>query len=476
MTDMTGGGESAATIEQDEAGSRTPPGFLRAFIANLLAGLECLAFRRAATRRIVANVPQVLAIVGLGVVLAGLIDFLQTRPDGQHNPEGLAGLLYAQPFLLLTAWAATRYSRARLRTLTALLALEALWFPLDLLPAAFVYLPEPLWDSIGGPRDLPFWGVYIWGMAASCLAMMRLSGLRLRYAWLAAVVVELFLFLPTFYARPERRLWVPPPFFETDEASAKMRASEALLYGERDLLEDTLARLRPGRPGVPELFLVALGGTASQDVFMREVTAVDALFERRFGTQGHSVVLLNNPATLARYPVASLTALRRTLAVVGGRMNRDEDVLVLFMTSHGAQDFHFDLELEPYALEPVSPAALRDALDAAGIRNRVLIISACYSGGFVEPLASPDTLVMTASRADRNSHGCSHATDWTFFGRAFFAEALAHTRSFEQAFAVASHRIAERETAEGLVHSEPRIAVGARVRARLAAIEKRLGG
>jgi len=57
-----------------------------------------------------------------------------------------------------------------------------------------------------------------------------------------------------------------------------------------------------------------------------------------------------------------------------------------------------------------------------------------------------------------------------------FAEALEHTHSFEKAFAAASQRIAERETAEGLVHSEPRIAVGERIRRRLAAIEKRLGG
>ncbi|TVO67595.1 hypothetical protein FHP89_10135 [Denitromonas ohlonensis] len=42
----------------------------------------------------------------------------------------------------------------------------------------------------------------------------------------------------------------------------------------------------------------------------------------------------------------------------------------------------------------------------------------------MSPLAEPNTLVVTASRADRNSHGCSHSADWTFFGRAA-ARALA---------------------------------------------------
>ena len=468
--------ELAEPIDGQGAEIVAPPGFLRALGFNLLAGLESLVFRRTVATRVSGSVPQVLALVLIGIAAAFANDFWQTGPDGAPNPEGLAGLLFGQPFLLLSAWAVARLARAEGRVLAGVVVLEALWLPLDLIVIGFTYLPEPLWNRIGGPLNLPFWTVYAWGMVASCVALIRVTGLEARRAWAAALAIGVFLLLPTMFVNPERRLWLPPQYLDEDEASSKARASESVLYGEQDLLEDTLDAIQPGRPGLPGFFLVALGGTGSQDVFMREVTEVQSLFDSRFDTKGRSVVLLNNPATLSRYPIASMTALRRTLEVVGERMNRDEDVLVLFMTSHGAQDFRFELELEPWALEPISPENLREALDDAGIRNRVLIVSACYSGGFIEPLAGPDTLVMTASRADRNSHGCSHEADWTFFGRAMFAEALEHTHSFEQAFAVASRRIAERETAEGLVHSEPRIAVGEHIRKRLAAIEKRLDG
>ena len=148
-------------------------------------------------------------------------------------------------------------------------------------------------------------------------------------------------------------------------------------------------------------------------------------------------------------------------------MNFEEHCEV-FLTSHGAEDHRFDLSLWPWELEQLTPQRLGALLDAAGIRHRVILVSACYSGGFVPPLAGPDTLVMSASRADRNSHGCSHEADWTFFGRAFFDEALRETTSFTDAFERARAAVAQRESAEGLEPSEPQIAVGETIRSRLA--------
>ena len=40
---------------------------------------------------------------------------------------------------------------------------------------------------------------------------------------------------------------------------------------------------------------------------------------------------------------------------------------------------------------------LRAALDESGIRNRVIAVSACFSGGWIEPLATDSTLIMTAA-------------------------------------------------------------------------------
>jgi len=149
-------------------------------------------------------------------------------------------------------------------------------------------------------------------------------------------------------------------------------------------------------------------------------------------------------------------------------------VLFLFMTSHGAQDHHFALELGPYVFDELTPQVLRKMLDESGIKNRVILVSACYSGGFIHDLKSRNTLVMTASREDRSSHGCQQGADWTFFGKAYFDEALRHTSSFEKAFGEASVIVANREREEEVTPSEPQMSVGSGIRPVLAALEKAL--
>jgi hypothetical protein len=110
-------------------------------------------------------------------------------------------------------------------------------------------------------------------------------------------------------------------------------------------------------------------------------------------------------------------------------------------------------------------------LDRAGIRYRVVVVSACYSGGFIEPLASPETMVITASSADRASFGCRDGGDWTDFGRAFFEDGVAQTASLEEAFQRASRLVAQREAAERLTPSQPQIFVGDAIRERLRSLE-----
>ena len=63
----------------------------------------------------------------------------------------------------------------------------------------------------------------------------------------------------------------------------------------------------------------------------------------------------------------------------------------------------------------------------------------------------------TAARADRVSFGCSEQSDFTYFGRALFAEALQETDDIVQAFTLASAKVAEREQADDYQASEPQL-------------------
>jgi hypothetical protein len=186
------------------------------------------------------------------------------------------------------------------------------------------------------------------------------------------------------------------------------------------------------------------------------------------------VRLINNPKTVLDTPIASRTSLKAALRAVAEAMDDGEDVLVLFLTSHGSENHRFSLTLWPMGFHELDPPALRQALDESGIRNRVVIVSACYSGGFVQPLAGAETLVITAAGRDRTSFGCSNEAEWTYFGRAFFDEALRQTRSFARAFELALPVIARREQAESFEPSQPQISMGATIAATLVQLEAQL--
>jgi Peptidase C13 family len=241
---------------------------------------------------------------------------------------------------------------------------------------------------------------------------------------------------------------------------------EATYYSQPRLLDRTLADLRPSRPGQPQMFFVGFAGYGPQAVFKREVLAVRALFDERFGTRGRSLVLINHASTVADTPLANGHNLERALEHIGGLMNKDEDVLFLFLTSHGQKGL-FAVAMPGFGLNDLTPRRLRAMLDRSGIKNRVIVVSACHSGSFVPALEDLSTLVITAAHADRTSFGCEDRREWTYFGDAFFNQALRRERSFERAFQQASDLIARWETKEKLTQSLPQIAVGEALRPRL---------
>ena len=108
------------------------------------------------------------------------------------------------------------------------------------------------------------------------------------------------------------------------------------------------------------------------------------------------------------------------------------------------------------------------------MRWKVVVVNACYSGGFVDALRDDSTLVITSARADRTSFGCGADSDITYFGKAFLAEALNRTTSIPDAFAHAKKSVAEWEDRDKEEHSEPQIATTRSIEAKLEAWERAL--
>jgi hypothetical protein len=106
---------------------------------------------------------------------------------------------------------------------------------------------------------------------------------------------------------------------------------------------------------------------------------------------------------------------------------------------------------------------LRDLLNAAGIRNRIVIVSACFSGAFIAPLMDDNTIILTAAQHDRSSFGCQPQRDWTFFGDALFSHNLRNGEPLLEAFDRAKVLIERWEREQRLTPaSNPQRSVGAR--------------
>jgi hypothetical protein len=255
---------------------------------------------------------------------------------------------------------------------------------------------------------------------------------------------------------------------------AKVDADRTLAEQPR-LIENALAGLAPQRPGVADLYFIGLAGDGRSGVFRREVESVTRLFDARFGTKGRSLKLINSPRTIATVPLATPDNLRDVLARVGKVMDKDEDVLFLFLTSHGAPG-EFWIDAGPVPADSLYSDELKEMLDESGIKWRVLVISACYSGSFIGPVWDARTLVITAARHDRSSFGCSSERDWTYFGEAYFDDALRSETSFVDAFDRAEKAIARREKAETLKASFQQMRVGRLIGPKLAELERRIRG
>ena len=244
---------------------------------------------------------------------------------------------------------------------------------------------------------------------------------------------------------------------------------EQVLYAQPQILRDAVARLTARLPDRPNLYFIGFAGDAEEDVFRNEAVYAATLFAKRFNAAGHELLLVNNPATLSRYPLATLTNLEAAIDAVAQKMDRNTDILLLLLTSHGSHDHLLYVRMDPLPLDQIAPQDLAGLFTKVQIRNKVVVISACYSGGFIGALRDAGTMIVTAARGDRTSFGCGNGSPITDFGRAFFVDGLNHHDDFGAAFAEASKSIDAQENRDGEEHSHPQFVTTPRIEAALKA-------
>jgi hypothetical protein len=308
------------------------------------------------------------------------------------------------------------------------------------------------------------------------LLVLSFRILRAAYGFIRAraaiVAIALILLAPWTLAtlNLDTRLWVADDTQE-DQDSDDATEAEALLYDQPSRVAAAVERVAPNTGNKPAVFFVGFAGDGDENIFKREAVFAQTVFADHFGSADRSMELINDVDDRDSYPLATVSGLTDALKLLAERMNPDQDVLVLTVTSHGSRE-GIAVSNGSLPLLQLGPTELRQALDESGIKWRVLIVSACYSGVFLEPLETDSTLIATASDSEHSSFGCADDRDLTYFGEALFKDSIPTTPTLEEAFKKAADLIQHRETAEHLEHSNPQLYVGPAIRQKLGLLEK----
>jgi len=429
------------------------------------------------------------SLLAFAVLVAAVRAGLQLIEAGalqDFNPYGLNAVI---AWIALELAIAALFVRPAART-TGLAAMFVLSVIADIVMTAMSVGAPLVMQAAGQPAFInnavvasaTYILLFVWWIGAmTCIvgSLEQQSGWRL-VARIAGLWLALF---AANVAMPHTPVFVPPDFdprnanwWETVYAAhrAEGKPRSALSSGQivqidktqPRLLQDQFARLTPSRKGEAEIYTLAVAGWADQDVFVKELDGALEAIGSVLPIKGRTVRLINRRDTVDKIPLANFRNFTAAVHAIGDVMDKDNDVFVLVMTSHGEQT-GFALQL-PGGTAELTPQQVAAALDGEGIKNRVVIVSACFSGIFVPPLANDNTIVITAADAKHTSFGCAPERDWTYFGDAFFHQSLHPGADFENAFEHARVLIHGWEMMDRATPSNPQGSFGRALVAKLA--------
>lgn len=450
------------------------PRFSLNFAANIVAALWMLVGSVRAFNWVKPTFGQFVLFALLALAVNILLAWLTAHFGSDFNEQGLISYLIWPTIMLIAGILLAK----RTLNYSLLFVPVILWLVADtlliLVQSGMQFLSLQNWLPNWMYRFLPdvFVALFVWQTAALLLIFAK----RLHWQWWERVIMMIgAIALLVVWQKNV----ADQPIFKVKNQNPTI--SEIAFYAQPMILADHLAGIEKSETGETDWYFMGVAGYSELDVFTNEIEQAKQLFDVRFGTKGKSIALINNPSTWQSDPIATKTSIHETLQTIGKQMNADEDVLFLTLSSHGAVDesgqILGDLVLDnpPLDLDDIDPVWLKETLDASGIRWRVIVISSCYSGAFIESLASPTTLIITASAADRASFGCSHNADLSYFGRAFFAEGLRGDKNtFDNAYAYAKKRVGELEALMGFTPSQPQMYVGSLMKTALPELEQTL--
>lgn len=444
-------------------------------IRNLLIGLRLCLFLPINIRTFQFRWGLFWLALVLDTLICSGIDFFMAPTSPEFSWLGLQTSATSLLILLLVSFViANSFQRPALQFQIPILFLFSVIY-VDLAYLVWVWLAiqfetNILYDWIA------FYLLVVWQVMISFRVLFHLTEKNLILQICNALILNGALILPFFYLE-HFQFWQPPNSGYNDQANFYAPPvsidAEQILYHQPALISQTLAEVKPSDQQRPNLYFVVFAGDATQDVFKKEAHYSHHLLDQSFDTNHRSITLINHATSVNSTPLATATNLSAVLNGLNEKIDMEKDVLFLFITSHGKPG-SMAVDFPGLPLNQLTTDRLAEALSESHFRYKVLLLSACYSGSFIEPLKNEQTMIITAARADRSSFGCSDTSEFTYFGKAFFADALPRSSSFQEAFEMAKQTVSEWERNVQYTPSEPQIYIGSEIAQYLPTLEASL--
>ena len=287
-----------------------PVGVWQPLSRNLRAGLRTALLLPTKRADVVASWGQFGVLMALAIVSTASWSLVATGFPARFNYWAVPYAVFFLPLVILASLGIAGMARRTEEVLWILVPVLAaeLWIEgvLTLLELALASMP--LRSVVQWAPWVAFYAGPVW--LATCIDVTAARQLNLAWSRRAMVAPVAFVVVawPLLSADFASSLWIKADTRQAvDERLRDAAVREDVLYLQPKLLEQAVAALAPPEAGRPSLYLVGVAGYSGQDVFRREVDAVDDLFTARFGTRGRSLKLVNNGATVRDTPIASRT-------------------------------------------------------------------------------------------------------------------------------------------------------------------------
>lgn len=446
------------------------PDALIALGRNLVEGLRLAFFARVTGERFRIDPSQIVLVLLVSIGIDVVADWYQYGPQATFSLAAVGSEMAATATLILSAALLAWWCRQRELVLAIPIIVLASFAPVQVASAAINVLPRHLTlpEAASGTLQNALL-VWLFVVLVRCVwVAIPVEPARAWRAFVGGVLLALPLVIPAGIL-PSDPWWVAD---ESDADGAMNPASEPVLALQRQLQDDALAALEDHVQGSTDVYFIGFAPDGAGAVWSERIAAARKVLEGHWGAEGRTLGYVNDVGTLDEAPMASVSNLREALAEIAAAADPDEDVLMLYLAGRNNADGTMTVSLPPLDLVQLSGPGLRSLLDEAGFAWRVVVVSTCVPGSFIEALSDDRTMLIANAAPETDVAECARRGEPVAFGDAFFNEALPRSTSLPSAFESARRALAQSESS-GAAHPVPFMHLGTEIARKLESVRGR---